>query len=487
MTASYLFYDLETTGLNKAFDQVLQYAAIRTDTELNEINRYIVKVRLRPDVIPSPQAIITNRIPIAELTSGMFEFEALRQIHQLMNEPGTISLGYNTLGFDDEFLRFSFYRNLLSPYTHQYHNGCRRMDLLPITIMYWLYQKKALNWPQVNGKLSLKLEHLGSANKIIAGQSHDALVDVGATVKLARIFFKEKKMWDYLEGYFEKETDALRIGEISTSFQSAAGAHQMGLMVKSEYGPQQNYQVPVLSIGRSIPYPNQTLWLRLDLQTLRDTTPETLDDTTWVIRKRYGEPGILLPPHDRYWKRLDKNRQIIVENNLDWLKSNPALFQQIIDYHRQYRYPFIPNLDPDAALYQIGFFSASDEKLCRKFHKAPLDKKSELINRFTSDEARALATRVLCRNYQDLVPQKFAKEFLNYMSRVNPLRDDDILVDYKGEQRTTPSGALAEIHRLRQSEQLDNAQFQLLDELENFIKNKFSKKPAAEQLTLDYE
>ena len=56
MTASYLFYDIETTGLNKAFDQVLQFAAIRTDPELNEIERHDIKVNLRPDVIPSPLA-----------------------------------------------------------------------------------------------------------------------------------------------------------------------------------------------------------------------------------------------------------------------------------------------------------------------------------------------------------------------------------------------------------------------------------------------
>ena len=37
MKKTYLFYDIETTGLNKAFDQVLQFAAIRTDRQLNEI------------------------------------------------------------------------------------------------------------------------------------------------------------------------------------------------------------------------------------------------------------------------------------------------------------------------------------------------------------------------------------------------------------------------------------------------------------------
>ena len=117
MTSSYLFYDIETTGLNKAFDQVLSFAAIRTDPGLNAIERHTITVKLRPDVIPSPGAILTNRIPVSDLSKGLCEFEATEQIHQLMNQAGTISLGYNTLGFDDEFLRFSFHRNLMPPYT----------------------------------------------------------------------------------------------------------------------------------------------------------------------------------------------------------------------------------------------------------------------------------------------------------------------------------------------------------------------------------
>ena len=485
MTSSYFFYDIETTGLNKAFDQVLQFAAIRTDPELREISRHTITVKLRPDIIPSPQAMITNRMSMAELDSGVCEYDAVRQIHQLMNEPGTISLGYNTLGFDDEFLRFSFYRNLLPPYTHQYQNDCRRMDLLPITVVYWLFKRKVLNWPQVDGKISLKLEHLGSANRLISGPSHDALVDVSATLDLARIFFDDKKMWHYLEGYFDKRTDALRVGEIPANYQSTAGAHQLGLMVSSEYGPQQNYQVPVISIGTSIPYSNQTLWLRLDLPSLQETKPQALEETTWVIRKRYGEPGLLLPPLDRYWKHLGKDRQKITEMNLDWLRSNPEPFQQIVNYYREYRYPYIPNLDPDAALYQIGFFSASDNRMCRKFQKASTDGKSALINQFDSAEARTLAARVLSRNFPQTLPQKFTKEYLSYMSRVNPPKEDDALLDYKGEPRTTPSGALTEIGRLRQSEQLDEVQFQLLDELEEYIKTKFPERPTARQLTLD--
>src|SRR6185312_11976262 len=106
MQKTYLFYDLETSGLNKCFDQVLQFAAIRTTLDLKEIERYQLSIKLNPDVIPSPSALITHRIPIKDLLKGSCEFEAIAQIHSWMNTPGTISLGYNTLNFDDEFLRF---------------------------------------------------------------------------------------------------------------------------------------------------------------------------------------------------------------------------------------------------------------------------------------------------------------------------------------------------------------------------------------------
>lgn len=473
MTTSYLFYDIESTGLSKAFDQVLQFAAIRTDPKLNEIARHDIKIKLRPDIIPSPLAILTNRIPVADLAGGLCEYEATGQIHRLMNEPETVSIGYNTLGFDDEFLRFSFHRNLLPPYTHQYRNGCHRMDLYPAAIIYWLYKRKILAWPEINGKPSLKLEHLGSANRMVSGQSHEAMVDVETTVELARCFFKEKKMWRYLEGYFDKETDAHRINELPVALQSGSGEHRQGLMISGEYGPRQNYQIPVISIGESIPYSNQTLWLRMDQPQLRETTGQSIAQTTWVIRKRLGEPGILLPPHDRYWKRIGDDRIALFEENLKWLRDNQDIFHQIVNYHREYRYPFIPNLDADAALYQIGFYSRADEKLCRKFENASLEEKVNLIDGFSSPEARTLAWRVIARNYPEALPAAYAEKFEKYMQRINPPREKDALIDYREQRRTTPKDALLEINRLRQSGEVDGNPLLLLEDLENYIQTQF--------------
>ena len=484
MKKTYLFYDIETTGLNKAFDQVLQFAAIRTDRQLNEIERYKLNVQLRPDVIPSPAAMITNRLSVADLASGLCEFEAIRQIHELMNQRETISLGYNSLGFDDEFLRFSFHRNLLPPYTHQFQNGCRRMDLLPIAVMFWLYKRDVITWPRIHSKPSLKLEHIREANQLVSGPSHDATVDVAATVELARRFFKNKKMWGYLMGYFEKETDVHRIADIPASFQSALGEHRKGLMVGSEYGPRQMYQIPVLSIGNSIPYSNQALWLRLDLPALRETKADTIAESTWIVRKRYGEPGILLPSNQRYLKFLSDERKAVVAENLNWLQSNPSKLQQIVNYHREYTYPFMPHLDPDAALYQIGFFTRSDEKLFKEFQTASLDEKEAIANRLKSQDARKLAVRLLCRNYPQQISRDLAAEFDAYLRQANPTREGDAIVDYRGAPRMTPSAALAEIRRFKKSAGLDENQKKLLDDLQNYIKSNFPKRKAGRQLSI---
>jgi len=467
---TYLFYDLETTGLNTAFDQVLQFAAIRTDLALNEIERHEILVKLRPDVIPSPEATITHRISIEQSMQGVCEFEAISQIHRLINQEGTISLGYNSSRFDDEFLRFCFHRNLLPPYSHQYKNACRRVDLLPITIMFFLYKKEVLNWSEIEGKPTMRLEHLNAANQLVSGQAHNAMIDVEASLELARRFFlNEPKMWQYLDGFFNKETDMKRINKIPVSFQSIACSNRIALMISNEYGAENQYQVPVLLMGHSIPYKNQSIWLRLDRADLRETTPEK----TWIIRKKYGEPNIILPPEPRYWEYLGEERQAIVEENKDWLQSHTQHFHKIIQYHREFSYPKIPDLDIEAALYQKEFLSAQEQALCRRFHTA--SQKVEIVNQFQDVEMRQLASRLLCRNYPDNLPTMLTKDFEDYMRRVK----GEALRDIKNKKRTTPLDALTEIDKLRNEGTLDSQQLELLDELKKYIKHHFPEESRA--------
>ena len=54
---TFVFYDTETTGTDTAFDQILQFGAIRTDDDLNEIGRFEICCRLQPHPVPAPMAL----------------------------------------------------------------------------------------------------------------------------------------------------------------------------------------------------------------------------------------------------------------------------------------------------------------------------------------------------------------------------------------------------------------------------------------------
>ncbi|RLB91830.1 MAG: exodeoxyribonuclease I, partial [Deltaproteobacteria bacterium] len=217
---TYLFYDVETSGLNPAFDQILTFACIRTDLFLKEISRELITIKLRRDIIPSPHAFITHCLTQKELESGITEYPAAKRIHLLFNTPGTISLGYNSLGFDDEFLRFLFYRNLLDPYAHQYANQCSRMDLLPVTTLFKVFCDHVLEWPHLtDGRTSLKLELLSQKNAFMtSGRAHEAMNDVEAVIELARIFSRQKDIWEYALAFFNKTKDSLRINSMEKGY-----------------------------------------------------------------------------------------------------------------------------------------------------------------------------------------------------------------------------------------------------------------------------
>ncbi|WP_300666776.1 exodeoxyribonuclease I [Desulfoluna sp.] len=470
---SYLFYDLETTGLNKSFDQILQFAAIRTDMQLNELERYNITVSLRPDVVPSPMASITHRIGIETSMEGICEYEAVRHIHALMNREGTISLGYNTLGFDDEFLRFSFHRNLLSPYTHQWANGCSRMDLLPIAVLYHLYMPDTLIWPRrEDGQTTLKLEKLSEANALAEGQAHDAMVDVEATLALAKRFAAEGKMWAYVTGYFNKKEDGLRLGKLPPKHVSSAGQHTWGIMTGSRFGAESFYQAPVLSLGESVSYKNQTLWLRLDAENLIQGDEE-IEKRAWVLRKRLGEPQVILPPLERFVGRLSAERLARVEANLAWLEAHPDEFARIVRYHREFRYPEVPNLDVDTSLYQNGFLSKAEEAFCAKFHRAGPEAMAEAMQAMAPGQVRQLAARVLFRNYPEFSDEEVFEAFEAYMARVHPQDEESPMMDFRGDARLTPDAAREEIARVRSDVPLDDEQGRLLDELEGYLSSNF--------------
>lgn len=474
MKRTYLFYDIETTGLNKAFDQVLQFAAIRTDEDLNEIERHEFLIRLNPDVIPSPHAIIVHGLSIEDLYRGQSEAEAIKKIHQIMNTPGTISCGYNTLGFDDEFLRFSFYRNLLPPYNHQYANQCGRMDIYPIAALYYLFHNDSIQWPLINEAPSLKLEHLNAANHFVQGAAHDAIVDVLVTLELAKRFKAETEMWQYAMGYFDKETDLARMGKLPVAFSIAQQSFREGIMIDGIFGAAQHYQSHVIALGRHNHYKNQTLWLRCDHQDFTATTLEELIEQSWVINKKPGETGLLLPISERFTRYIDAERQQRIERNRQYLIEHSDLMLELARYHRDYTHPKIPEIDESAALYQNGFLLPHEIQLCSDFHLKDIDGKIASLDDFHNPCLQALAIRYLGRLHPEKLPSQYQQAYGKYLAKVNPFNIEEAMVDYRRKSRLTPKAALLEINSLQTDSALTEQQQRLLTDLKTYLGTQFN-------------
>lgn len=213
---SFLWHDYETFGAQARRDRPAQFAAIRTDAELNEIGEAVMLYcQPAPDFLPDPQScLITGITPQTCLERGVPEYQFAAKIEQEFSQTGTIGVGYNTIRFDDEITRFLFWRNLIDPYAREWQNNCGRWDILDVVRTTYALRPEGIHWPvNAEGKPSFRLEHLSAANGLSHDAAHDALSDVRATIALARLIRdKQPKLFEFCLGLRKKERVAAEIG-----------------------------------------------------------------------------------------------------------------------------------------------------------------------------------------------------------------------------------------------------------------------------------
>ncbi|MDP3805429.1 exodeoxyribonuclease I [Hydrogenophaga sp.] len=236
---TFLWHDYETFGLNTRRDRPSQFAGIRTDAELNEVGEPVM-LYCQPanDYLPDPAScLVTGITPQLCLERGIPEHAFATQIEQLLAEPGTIGVGYNTIRFDDEVTRYLFWRNLIDPYAREWQNDCGRWDLLDVVRMAYALRPEGIVWPtREDGKPSFKLEDLARANGLLHEAAHDALSDVRATIALARLIRTvQPKLFDFCLGLHKKDRVAAELG-LPASRQSAVPFLHVSGMFPPERG-----------------------------------------------------------------------------------------------------------------------------------------------------------------------------------------------------------------------------------------------------------
>ena len=185
-----VFYDTETTGIKLHFDQILQFGAILTDNDLNEMDRFEIRSRVLPSVVASPRAMRITGVSVDLLHDPALpsHYEMMCRVRRKLLDWGpSLYIGYNSLRFDEILLRSSFYKNLLPPYLTNLH-GSRRIDTLSMVQWAHKFEPGAVEVPMdSDGYRIFKLSGLASRNGFVQPQAHEAMSDVEATIHMARL------------------------------------------------------------------------------------------------------------------------------------------------------------------------------------------------------------------------------------------------------------------------------------------------------------
>jgi exodeoxyribonuclease-1 len=213
---TFFWHDYETFGRSPRRDRPAQFAGVRTNAELEEIEAPVTFFcQPAPDYLPDPESVlITGLTPQQALREGLPEHEFAARIEEQLAREGTIGVGYNSIRFDDEFTRHLFWRNLIDPYAREWQNGCARWDLMDVVRTCWALRPEGIEWPLGDdGRASFRLERLSAANGLVHEAAHEALSDVRATVALARLVrAKRAALWEFCLKLRRKEAVLEEIG-----------------------------------------------------------------------------------------------------------------------------------------------------------------------------------------------------------------------------------------------------------------------------------
>ena len=187
----FVFYDFETSGLSAEFDSIIQAAAILTDQDFNVIDSFDMRGRMKKEYpVPHPKALLVNGTGVELLKNHEdSNFSLIKKMQQKFLAWGeTTYIGYNSLGFDERFLRQSLYQCALPPYLTN-TNGNKRGDALKLIHSAAAVSPNSFVRPlnDDTGKITFKLEKFAPANGIVHDNAHDALGDVEATIGVCKI------------------------------------------------------------------------------------------------------------------------------------------------------------------------------------------------------------------------------------------------------------------------------------------------------------
>ncbi len=190
---NYVFYDFETCSSNVSYGQIIEAAAVLVNDNFQELDRFESRCKSSPGIIPEAMALLVNKTSSKMLKErNLSHYQMIRQMMDKFNQwKNSIFIGYNSVEFDEEFLRRTLFKNLEYPYL-TVTNGNERGDLLGLARAAHLYYPDCIKTPISDKNNPLfKLEQLAPMNNIKHDKAHSAMGDVLASIGIAKLLYKK--------------------------------------------------------------------------------------------------------------------------------------------------------------------------------------------------------------------------------------------------------------------------------------------------------
>jgi len=440
---SFYWYDYETFGIDPRNDRIAQFAGIRTDMDFNIIDEPIdIFCKASDDILPNPQAcLITGITPQKTLANGLIEAEFIARIEKQFATPNTCVVGFNSIRFDDEFTRYSLYRNFFDPYAREWQNGCSRWDIIDLVRITRALRPQGIEWPvDDDGIPSNRLELITKANGISHEAAHDALSDVHATIAVAKLIKdKQPKLFDFVFANKGKQ----KISKLLNLYKPEVILHTSGMY-------------PSTICNTTVVYPlmqhpsNKNGIIVFDLRfsphDLKNLSAEEIIERLYTPRDQLPEGVERIPlktihinkcpvvaPLNTLDEASAKRTEINPQEYLAHLEALKSITDLNKKLHRVFSHnPFEKETDPDKNLYGGGFFSPDDKSRMEKLRGlnatelASADLSGADFN-FQDDRIPQMLFRYRARNYPDSLNDAERKKWNSYRTEKFTIQDEKII------------------------------------------------------------
>ena len=390
---SFIFYDTETTGTNTAFDQILQFGAIRTDHELNELDRFEIRCRLLSHVVPAPTAMLVTNVDVEKLINPALpsHYEMVRAIKAKLEEwsPG-IFIGHNSLSFDEHLLRHAFYKTLHAPYLTNTNGNCRTDSLRMIQAVTH-FAPGTLTIPQNDrGMPIFKLDQLAAANGLDNSAAHDAIADAGATIHICKMIAeREPGYWSGFVRFAQKAavTEFMQEEKVILLTDFYFGKPYSWMVTCIGVNPERGSELVVFNLSID---PDELAILNNDELYARLTE---LPKPVRSIRTNAGP--IVLPYEDVPEALKDVAPDFdVLQERATRLKDNDRLCERLIVAFIHTREKREPSIYVEEQIYD-DFSSDDDKAVMDRFHALDWPHRIQLLDQISDERMRLLGQQLI--------------------------------------------------------------------------------------------